>query len=109
MIHFKFSKTAGYESIPFAGIGMKLSELKAAIIQKKELNATPSPHMPAMDLHITNAETKEGKSPLLTNASNYLTGIFIWHPFREGVTLFLINLPAQAISLGQLTSLCFRL
>lgn len=61
MIQFKFSKTAGYDTIQFAGIGMKLSELKAAIIAKKNLAPDASQaHAQTVDLYIHNAETGVG-------------------------------------------------
>jgi hypothetical protein len=61
MIQFKFSKAMGYDSIPFSGIGMKLGDLKAAIMQKKGLNTTPvAGRGPSVDLAITNAETNVG-------------------------------------------------
>ena len=61
MIQFKFSKTAGYDTIQFAGIGMKLSELKAAIIAKKNLAPDSSQaHAQTVDLYIHNAETGVG-------------------------------------------------
>lgn len=63
MIQFKFSKAMGYDSIPFSGIGMKLGDLKAAIMQKKGLNtATVAGRGPSVDLAITNAETNVGAS-----------------------------------------------
>ena len=69
MIHFKFSKGAGYDTINFTGIGMKLSELKAEIMRKKGIvSQATGPHAPAVDLVITNAETNAGVrcSPLQT-------------------------------------------
>jgi hypothetical protein len=60
-IHFQFQNERDHDSISFAGVGMKLSELKAAIIQKRGLQTPASaPDGKPVDLIVRNAVDNVG-------------------------------------------------
>lgn len=110
MIQFKFGKTAGYDAIQFAGIGMKLSELKAAIIAKRIPSSDPS--APPVDLSISNAETGVGKLPHLSYFDPASTGLATaYSPFsrekrKPGVWNCLVFLPALLPASTQIRGIC---
>ena len=60
-IHFQFQNEKDHDAITFSGIGMKLSELKAAIIQKRGLQtAAMTAEGKTVDLTVRNAATNAG-------------------------------------------------
>lgn len=54
-IHYKFSSINEYKNVTFDGLNISLLDLKKAIMEKQKLKNTES------DLHITNAQTLQGK------------------------------------------------
>ena len=54
-VHYKFKSAVEYDTLPVDGVHISVADLKDAIIQQKRLGRSH-----AYDLHITNAETKEG-------------------------------------------------
>uniref|UniRef100_A0A672F5V5 DWNN domain-containing protein n=1 Tax=Salarias fasciatus TaxID=181472 RepID=A0A672F5V5_SALFA len=59
-VHYKFSSKLSYDTLVFDGPHTTLSELKREIMCKEKLRAGNC------DLHITNAQTKEGNKGLIT-------------------------------------------
>lgn len=56
-VHYKFSSKLNYDTVTFDGLHISLCDLKKQIMGREKLKAADC------DLQITNAQTKEGKSP----------------------------------------------
>lgn len=59
-VHYKFKSSLDFDTISFDGLHISVDDLKKAIIHQKRLGKTD------FDLHITNAQTKEGKLPIIS-------------------------------------------
>lgn len=55
-VKFKFKSARDYDTVSFAGTGIKLLDLKRAIVEQKKLHQGME-----FDLNIVNDKTKEGK------------------------------------------------
>lgn len=55
-VKFKFKSARDYDTVSFAGTGIKLLDLKRAIVEQKKLHQGME-----FDLNIVNDKTKEGE------------------------------------------------
>lgn len=62
-VHYKFSSKLNYDTVTFDGLHISLCDLKKQIMGREKLKAADC------DLQITNAQTKEGRSPRAPRSS----------------------------------------
>lgn len=54
-VHYKFKSALDFDTITFDGLHISVADLKKSIVHQKRIGKTMD-----FDLHITNAQTKEG-------------------------------------------------
>lgn len=56
-VHYKFKSALDFDTITFDGLHISVADLKKGIVHQKRIGNKMD-----FDLHITNAQTKEGKT-----------------------------------------------